>query len=79
MDKQVDKQTGVLPESHEESEGEQQSSQRDAVTKVIDDHSNLIMDFTLPLKHGGNTWETQGHTGKTQKKCHSQLGLFTVK
>lgn len=41
--------TGSLPESHEECEGEQQSSQRDTVTQIVDDDGNLIVNFTLPL------------------------------
>lgn len=40
---------GELPEPHEESEGEQQGSQRDAMTQIVDDQGHLIVNFTLPL------------------------------
>lgn len=67
-DRQVGRQTGRLPESHEECEGKQQSSKGHTVTQVVDDNCNLIMNFTLPL----NTQEThRRQTGNTQETQQS--------
>jgi len=50
------------PESHKEDEGDQQGSQRDAVSKVVYDDCNVVMQLALLLKI------TKGHTHKEREK-----------